>query len=128
MNQLTYGNINDKVVNSMEPPGRSWMVSMVLILGALSMGVFAWAMQIRHGLEYSGINHPIACGGAAVLPGDLVVGDADGVVVVPRDDAAKVLENVLALEVLEEKRRAAIRSGVIFHPGVDETLRAKGLT
>ena len=37
-------------------------VSMVLILGALSMGVFAWAMQIRHGLEYSGINHPIAWG------------------------------------------------------------------
>ena len=62
MNQLTYGNINDKVVDSMEPPGRSWMVGMVLILGALSMGVFAWAMQIRHGLEYSGINHPIAWG------------------------------------------------------------------
>jgi Ni/Fe-hydrogenase subunit HybB-like protein len=62
LNQLTYGNINDKVVNSMEPPGRSWMVSMVLIMGALSMGVFAWVMQIRHGLEYSGINHPIAWG------------------------------------------------------------------
>ena len=62
MNQLTYGNINDNVVNSMDPPGRSWMVSMVLILGALSMGLFAWAVQIRHGLEYSGINHPIAWG------------------------------------------------------------------
>jgi RraA family protein len=73
------------------------------------------------------INVPIACGGAAVLPGDLVVGDADGVVVVPRDDAAAVLENLLALEALEEKRRAAIRSGAIHHPAVDETLRAKGL-
>jgi hypothetical protein len=38
------------------------MVSMLLILGALSMGLFAWAIQIRHGLEYSGINHPIAWG------------------------------------------------------------------
>ncbi|MCP3872589.1 MAG: polysulfide reductase NrfD [Desulfobacteraceae bacterium] len=46
----------------MEPPGRSWMVSMLMILGALSMGMFAWAVQIEHGLEWSGINHPIAWG------------------------------------------------------------------
>lgn len=62
MDQLTYGNINDKVVNSMDPPGRSWMVSMVLILGALSMGIFAEVIQFRHGLEWSGINHPISWG------------------------------------------------------------------
>ena len=62
MSQLSYGNINDKVVSSMEPPGKSWMVSMVMILGALSMGIFAWAIQLRHGLEWSGINHPIAWG------------------------------------------------------------------
>ena len=60
MNQLTYGNINDQVVKSMDPPGRSWLVSMLMILGALSMGMFAWAVQIEHGLEWSGINHPIA--------------------------------------------------------------------
>jgi Ni/Fe-hydrogenase subunit HybB-like protein len=62
LNQLTYGNINDTVVSSMEPPGRSWVVSMVLVLGALSMGIFAWAIQIRHGLEWSGINQSIAWG------------------------------------------------------------------
>jgi len=62
LNQLTYGNINDNVVGSLEPPGKSWMVSMVLIFGALSMGVFAWAIQLRHGLEWSGVNHPIAWG------------------------------------------------------------------
>jgi len=62
LSQLTYGNINDKVVNSLEPPGRSWMISMAVFLLALGMGVFAWIIQIRHGLEWSGVNHPIAWG------------------------------------------------------------------
>lgn len=62
MSQISYGTINDRVVQSMEPPGRSWLISMVLVLSALSMGVFAWSYQLRHGLEYSGISHPIAWG------------------------------------------------------------------
>jgi regulator of RNase E activity RraA len=37
------------------------------------------------------INVPIACGGVPVNPGDIVIGDDDGVVVVPRDDAERVL-------------------------------------
>ncbi|MBW2146616.1 MAG: polysulfide reductase NrfD [Deltaproteobacteria bacterium] len=62
MSQLTYGNINDKVVGSLEPPGRSWIISMAVFLVALGMGVFALTVQIRHGLEWSGVNHPIAWG------------------------------------------------------------------
>ena len=46
----------------MDLPGRSWLVSMVLLLVGLSMGIFAWGYQIRHGMEWSGINHPIAWG------------------------------------------------------------------
>jgi regulator of RNase E activity RraA len=37
------------------------------------------------------INIPISCGGVSVCPGDIIVGDADGVVVVPRDIAEEVL-------------------------------------
>src|SRR5690349_15746542 len=37
------------------------------------------------------INVPIACGGTVVMPGDIVVGDDDGVVVVPRQHAAEVV-------------------------------------
>lgn len=37
------------------------------------------------------INIPISCGGVAVYPGDIIVGDADGVVVVPQKDAEIVL-------------------------------------
>lgn len=38
------------------------------------------------------INVPISCGGVPVNPGDLVLGDDDGVVVVPREDVARVLK------------------------------------
>lgn len=38
------------------------------------------------------INVPIACGGQAVMPGDILVGDSDGVVVIHREDAPYVVE------------------------------------
>ena len=40
------------------------------------------------------INVPIQCGGVVVNPGDIVVGDADGVVVVPQAKATQILEKV----------------------------------
>ncbi|MGQ9656171.1 MAG: RraA family protein, partial [Thermodesulfobacteriota bacterium] len=39
-----------------------------------------------------GKNIPVQCAGVTVNPGDLIVGGSDGVVVVPRDKAAQVLE------------------------------------
>lgn len=54
------------------------------------------------------INVPILCGGVDVRPGDLVVGDADGVTVVPRDRVEEVLENAEKKVAYEEKRRLAI--------------------
>jgi regulator of RNase E activity RraA len=46
-------------------------------------------------------NVPIACGGVAVYPGDLVVGDADGVTIVPRHLADEVSREALQMEELE---------------------------
>ncbi|MFQ5985632.1 MAG: ribonuclease activity regulator RraA, partial [Alphaproteobacteria bacterium] len=45
------------------------------------------SLTLHHAVE---VQTPIACGGVAVYPGDLLVGDADGVVVIPRDLAAEV--------------------------------------
>lgn len=73
------------------------------------------------------INVPISCGGAVVCPGDIVVGDSDGVVVVPARDAAEVLDLVAALMDREEKRIAEIKRGVLFKPDIDEALRKHGI-
>jgi regulator of RNase E activity RraA len=54
------------------------------------------------------INYSIVCGGVVVNPGDLILGDADGVTVVPKDIIEEILvkaEEKLAYEV---KRRASI--------------------
>jgi regulator of RNase E activity RraA len=56
------------------------------------------------------INWPIACGGAAVNPGDLIVGDADGVVVIERDKLASLLP-LAAAKVADERQRIADITG-----------------
>jgi regulator of RNase E activity RraA len=74
------------------------------------------------------INWPISCGGVAVNPGDLVVGDADGVVVVEREKAASLLE-AAAKKVAEERARIAdIVAGKNLKPKwLDASLRAAGV-
>jgi regulator of RNase E activity RraA len=68
---------------------------------------------------------PIACGGVAVYPGDVVVGDADGVVIVPRHLADDVAGDAAEQERLEEFLLAEIRRGVALpgtYPPNAETL------
>ena len=74
------------------------------------------------------INWPISCGGIAVHPGDLVVGDADGVVVVEREKAASLLE-LAAQKVADERARIAdIQAGRNLRPKwLDGALRAAGV-
>jgi 4-hydroxy-4-methyl-2-oxoglutarate aldolase len=73
------------------------------------------------------INVPIACGNTPVLPGDIVSGDEEGVVVIPREDAAEVLKLVSALKAREVKRIAEIEGGQVFKAEIDDTLRAQGV-
>jgi regulator of RNase E activity RraA len=73
------------------------------------------------------INVPISCGGTVVCPGDIVVGDADGIAVVPRERAAAVVELVGQLMDRETKRIAEIAAGQIFKAEIDDTLRNKGV-
>ena len=41
------------------------------------------------------INTPVVCGGMAIMPGDILVGDADGLVVIRPEDAKEVAEKAL---------------------------------
>jgi regulator of RNase E activity RraA len=73
------------------------------------------------------INVPISCGGTVVMPGDIVVGDRDGIAVVPRDHAEEVLSLVNALMQRETKRIAEIKAGGLFRAEIDESLRRHGV-
>jgi len=74
------------------------------------------------------INWPISCGGIAIRPGDLLVGDADGVVVVEREKAGSLLDEA-AKKVADERARIAdIVAGKNLRPKwLDGSLRAAGL-
>lgn len=72
------------------------------------------------------VNFPIACGGLPVHPGDVIVGDEDGVVVVGRKDIPAVLK---MLEKIGEKERQMadnIEAGRLIPAWVDEVLKEKG--
>ena len=74
------------------------------------------------------INWPISCGGVAISPGDLVVGDADGVVVIEREKAASMLDLAGQKVADEQQRIADILSGKGIRPKwLDGALRGAGV-
>ena len=74
------------------------------------------------------INHPVAVGGVTVHPGDLVVGDADGVTVVERDKAAAMLPLAAEKVAGENKRIDEIKSRRQLRPAwLEGALRAAGV-
>ena len=102
----------------------------VLELRELGFPVFAVGSNPNGPTKFTPgrINHPISCGGIAVYPGDLVVGDADGVVVVEREKAASLLDPAATKVADETKRIADIKAGKNLKPGwLEAALKAAGL-
>ena len=79
-------------------------------LKELGLPVFSRGIMQRSPLKKGPgrINCPITCGGVNVNPGDLVVGDHDGVVVIPREKIEAVLDAAQKKSSYEQKRRLAI--------------------
>lgn len=75
------------------------------------------------------INHPIVIGGITVHPGDVILGDADGVVVVSQKDLAEVLERSKLRKEKEEKIKKELQMGksTLELYGFDKILQVKGM-
>ena len=94
-------------------------------LTELNFPVWAKAVSAQGTVKATGgsVNIPVVCAGALVNPGDVVIGDADGVVVVPREWAAEVARLGELRVAKEEKTRQRLRNGEL---GLDfYGLRAK---
>ena len=73
------------------------------------------------------IGHPVTVGGVTVHPGDFILGDADGVVVVERDRIESLLPLAAKKVKDEAKRIAAIQQGDTAAKWLDAALRAAGV-
>jgi len=71
------------------------------------------------------INVPIACGNISVNPGDIILGDPDGVIVIPRKDMAVVLENAKTFQEADEKKLVAAKNGTANRSWVEKSLNEK---
>ena len=94
-----------------------------------------WYIEFRGAPDFSitrkdgpgEVNAPISCGGVAIGPGDVIVGDGDGVVVVPRRDLEAVAERLQAVFKKEEKMLAAIESGELTNEAMMARLKERGV-
>jgi 4-hydroxy-4-methyl-2-oxoglutarate aldolase len=71
-----------------------------------------WMRTGKGRIELAGLQVPVCIGGVVVKPGDLLRGDADGVVAVPKRHVARVLDIAEDITVKENAIRAGIRGGM----------------
>ncbi len=72
------------------------------------------------------VNVPISCGEIAVNPGDIIVADWDGVIVVPLKDAEEILQAAKKFQEQDEQKLAAAANGTAKREWVSKLLVTKG--
>jgi regulator of RNase E activity RraA len=72
-----------------------------------------WSMRTgKDRVQLDALNVTVSIGGARVSPGDLVLGDADGVVVVPKEKEDEVIAHAKAIDEAESRIREAVEGGM----------------
>ena len=90
----------------------------------IKIHTYAWCVADKeHSID---IGLPISCGGVAVYSGDILVGDSDGVIVIPRHLATEVANETIEMERFETFVLGEVRDGAsirgIYPPTDPETL------
>lgn len=73
------------------------------------------------------INWPVTLAGVTVNPGDLVVGDADGVVIIPKENASEIVGRAQAKVDAEQRRMADMDAGKLASPWLQDALVQAGV-
>lgn len=98
--------------------------------GLLEVGLPVFAAAITPNSPFKDgpgeLNVAVACGGVPINPGDILVGDGDGVVCVPRPEAESVLEELRKVQRSEVERMAQLERGELIPSWVDGLLRERG--
>ena len=99
--------------------------------GIREIGLPVFALGISPNSPYKDgpgeINFPISCGGLPIYPGDVIVGDEDGVVVVARGDVPTVLKELQKVGAKEREMKGKIKAGWTLPEWIDEALSMKGV-
>lgn len=87
-------------------------VALCLDLGYPIYSKDHWMRTGKDRVQVEATGIPVNIGDARVAPGDIVRGDADGVLVIPKEHEQRVLDTAEAVEQAEERIRAAVRGGM----------------